>query len=65
MSLRVALEKGLYISGGSDHSGLCGGCYDFLPSIEEKLKSRLFIPAHCCGTTKEFFEEIKTRKINR
>ncbi len=64
-SLRVALERGLYISGGSDHSGPCGGCCEFITDEKERVKNRLFIPESCCGTTREFFEEIKNRRINR
>ena len=63
-AIRIALERGLFVSGGSDHSGLCGGCYSGFPSEEELKKSPLYIPEMSAGTTKEFFDEIKNRRIN-
>ena len=65
MSLRIALEKGLYISGGSDHSGLLGGSYGFYNTEYEIVRNGLYIPDHCCGTTRAFFEELKHHKICR
>ena len=64
-ALEIALEKGLFIGGGSDHSGLCGGHYGSYPSEEELKKSYHYIPALSVGTSKEYFDELKTRKINR
>ncbi|MBP3369245.1 MAG: PHP domain-containing protein [Clostridia bacterium] len=64
-ALRIALEKDLYVGGGSDHSGLCGGCYSAFPNEEELKKSPLYIPDFSVGTSKEFYEEIKNRRINR
>ena len=55
---RIGLEKGLYISGGSDHSGLCGGLYG---GFEDPKTSPFWIEPHSVGTTKEYFDEIKTR----
>ena len=57
-ALRLALEYGLYISGGEDHSGLCGGQYKFFEKPEE---TRYWVKPCSLGTTKEFFEEIKSR----
>ncbi len=62
---KIALEKNLYISGGSDHSGLCGGLYDSFPNEEELKKSCHYIEPLSVGTTKEYFMEIKERRINR
>ncbi len=59
---RIGLEKGLYISGGSDHSGQCGGMYG---SFEKPEKSLFWLEPCSVGTTKELFEEIRTRKKNR
>ncbi len=61
-AVRIAIEKNLYISGGTDHRGICSGYYgrDGKPPEE----SRYYIPSLSCGTTKEYFEEIKSRKIN-
>ena len=60
-ALKIALENDLYISGGSDHSGLCGGQYSF---YEDYTKCEYYIPECVMGTTKEFFDEIKYRKKN-
>ena len=62
---KLAIEKGLFISGGSDHSGLLGGYYSSYPNEEELKKSDMYIPPHSVGTTKEYFDEIKNSKINR
>lgn len=59
--LRLALEHGLYISGGEDHSGLCGGQYKFYEKPEE---TRFWVDPCTLGTTKEFFEEIRDRRFN-
>ena len=59
--LRLALEHGLYISGGEDHSGLCGGQYKFHEHPEE---TRHWAEPCTLGTTKEFFEEIRDRRFN-
>ena len=64
-AIRIALEKDLYVSGGSDHSGLCGGCYSAFPTEEELKKSPWFIPELSVGTEEEFYLEIKNRRINR
>lgn len=61
----LAIEKGLFISGGSDHSGLLGGYYSSYPDEETLKKSNIYIPPHSVGTTKEFFDEIKNSKIKR
>ncbi len=62
---QIGMEKNLFISGGSDHCGLCGGFYSSFPTEEELKKSRFFIPPRSTGTTKEFYEEIKNHKLNR
>ena len=64
-ALRAGVKNNLYLSGGSDHSGILGGFYDGYASMEELSKSAMYIPMHSCGTTKELFDEIKNRKINR
>ena len=58
-ALRVALEYDLYISGGEDHSGLCGGQYKF---FENPKETRHWAEPMTLGTTKEFFEEIRDMK---
>ncbi len=59
---KIALEKGLYISGGSDHSGLCGGEYENYCSPKE---CPYYIDPVSVGTAKEYFDEIKNRKKSR
>lgn len=65
LSLKLAIEKKLFISGGSDHSGLLGGYYSSYPNEEPLKKSDLYIEPHGVGTMREYFEEIKTQKISR
>ena len=64
-ALEIALERGLFIGGGSDHRGLCGGCYSSYPTEEELKNSRHYIPELSTGVTKEHYEEIKNRRLNR
>ncbi len=64
-ALRIALENNLYISGGSDHRGLLGGMYASYPDEDSLKKSIYYIPPNSLGTTKAYFEEIKTRKLCR
>jgi len=59
-ALKLALEKNLYISGGSDHSGHCGGYYREVPE-----ESPYYAPYLSYGTTKPYFDEIKNRQLNR
>ena len=65
LAYQIGLEKNLFISGGSDHSGLCGGFYSSCKTEEELLNFHLYIPEHSVGTSKEYFEEIKNHKLNR
>ncbi len=59
---KTAVEYNLYISGGSDHSGLCGGYYDSFESEAALKNSPLYIKPMSAGTSKEFFDEIKNRE---
>jgi predicted metal-dependent phosphoesterase TrpH len=62
---KICMEKGLYISGGSDHDGLCGGLYDSFPSEEALKSSNHYIEPLSVGVYEHNFREIQTRKINR
>lgn len=62
---KIALEKNIFISGGCDHSGLCGGLYSSYETEEELKKSHHYIEPLSVGTTEEYFKEIKERKIMR
>ncbi len=64
-ALKIGLEKGLFISGGSDHEGLLGGMYSSFSDEESLKRSCYYLPPHSVGTTKEYFEEIKMHKIMR
>ncbi len=64
-SLDLCIKNNLFISGGSDHSGLCGGYYDSFKSEEELRSSILYIEPLTVGVTKEHYEEISTRKLQR
>lgn len=59
---RIGLEKGVYLSGGSDHSGLCGGLYDGFTNPEQ---CPFWIEPRSVGTSALYFREIQTRKIER
>lgn len=59
-AIRMAYDKGLYISGGSDHYGRCDGYYGDNPIL-----SGGYIPELSAGTYKLFFEEIRDRKLYR
>lgn len=59
-ALTIAKDYNLYISGGSDHEGLCGGQYQF---YEDYKSTQFYVPELSTGTTKEFFDEIVNRKL--
>ncbi len=60
-ALEYALEYGLYVSGGEDHSGLCGGQYKY---IEDYKNNRYYAEDLSLGTRKEFYEEIRDMKLD-
>ena len=57
-ALSIAKDNDLYISGGPDHSGLCGGQYSF---FEDYKSCEWYIPELSAGTTKEMFCEINKK----
>ncbi len=59
---KIALDKELFVSGGSDHSGLCGGLYD---SFEHPEETHYYIEPLSAGNTEMHFKELKERKINK
>ena len=61
-ALKLAHEKNLYISGGSDHHGFCSGYYG---KNTDPKDSPYYAPYLSYGTTKEYFEEIKHRRLMR
>ena len=58
-ALKVAKKYNLFVSGGSDHSGLCGGEYE---RYEDPKSSPFWFPECTLGTTEEFFHEILNGK---
>ena len=65
LSLRLCLEKGLHVSGGSDHSGLCGGYYSSYETEEELHASHLYIEPLTAGVEEHYFRELQAHKIMR
>lgn len=60
-ALTLAIEHGLFVSGGSDHSGLMGGQYD---RYEDPRSSVHWIEPRTAGTGELFFEELLTRTLS-
>ena len=58
-ALKIAKKYGLFVSGGEDHSGLCGGQYE---RYEDPRESRFYHTDCSLGTREEFFREIKEFK---
>ena len=59
--LQTAYKHGLFVSGGSDHSGLCGGQYE---RYENPELSAHYAPPCSLGTTEIFFRDMRTRKLS-
>lgn len=55
-ALKVAKKYDLYVSGGEDHSGLCGGQYS---RFEDPKKCKYYFPQQTLGTSGCFFLEMK------
>ena len=60
-AVKMAYAKDLYISGGSDHGGLSNG------ESAKLLKpgDLRYSPPMSRGTIKQYYEEIRDRKLNR
>ena len=59
---KLALEKGLYISGGTDHYGPCDNAYENYPDPKD---CPYYMEPQSAGTTYEHYIEIRDRKISR
>ena len=59
-ALALAETYDLFVSGGSDHEGICGGQY---ARLEEPEKSPWYAPPCTLGTTEYFFRELKERRL--
>ena len=62
---KLALERRLFISGGSDHSGLCGGYYSSFESEEALKSSSLYIEPLSAGTEECYFRELQNHRMAR
>ena len=65
LAYRLCMEKNLFVSGGSDHSGLCGGLYNAYPSEEALKASSKYIEPLSVGVCEHHFRELQARKIER
>lgn len=61
LAIKKAYSANLYISGGSDHEGLSDGPGKALLKPGDKG----YYPPFTYGTTKQYYEEIRDRKLNR
>ena len=57
--MKIAQKHNFLISGGSDHSGLCSGLYGSYPDEETLKKSHTYIEPLSCGTSYEYYMQIK------
>lgn len=62
---KIAMEKNLYVAGGSDHSGLCGGSYVNCPKDMDIRDFETYLEPCSVGTTELHFRELKDRKLYR
>lgn len=58
-ALTAAMEHDLFVSGGSDHEGLCGGEYS---RYEDPTVTEFYFPPTTLGTTKYFSDELLANK---
>ena len=57
---RLAEKYNLYISGGTDHSGLMGGHYQY---CDDPTQDKHYVPSLKYGVTEENFRKIKNRVL--
>ena len=62
---KLCIDNGLFISGGSDHCGLCGGLYSSYPNEEALKNSYHYIEPLSVGVVEKHFREIKNSKVER
>lgn len=59
---QLALEKGLYISGGTDHYGVCDNAYENYLNPKD---CPYYMEPFSAGTTYEYYIELRDRKLSR
>ena len=55
-AIKIAKKYNLFVSGGEDHSGLCGGQYE---RFDEPEKCPYYFPEQTLGAPEFFFRELK------
>ena len=65
LSYKLCIERGLFISGGSDHSGLLGGYYGSFESEEELKASDLYVEPLTVGVEEKYYKELVKRRLDR
>lgn len=58
-AIKIAKKYNLFVSGGEDHSGLCGGQYE---RFEKPEKCKYYFPEQTLGCPEIFFRELKDGK---
>lgn len=61
----LAIKNNLFMSGGTDHEGLCGGYYSSYPTEEELKKSSVYLEPLSIGVSEKQFKEIKNSTLYR
>lgn len=62
---KIAMERNLYISGGTDHSGYCSGFYSSCPKDMDIRYFKKYLEPCSIGVEERFFRELKDRKLYR
>ena len=62
---KIAMERNLFISGGTDHSGYCSGFYTSCPEGMDIRYFRKYLEPCSVGVEERFFRELKDRKLYR
>ena len=62
---KIAMERNLFVSGGTDHSGYCSGFYSSCPEGMDIRYFRKYLEPRSIGVEERFFRELKDRKLYR
>lgn len=61
LAMKLAYEKNLFIAGGTDHSGMCGGMYLSFEKPEDA--GDFYLKPQAFGTMEQHFRELKDRSL--